>query len=108
MIKQRLIDRHPALGAEELVARFRPPRRFAAVRFGGYIPNSSHPSQKVALDEMHAFATDTDRLHKMEAADNSASLLGNWPHNHGHLLLLQAQTPRPCASSSLVAKAGGV
>lgn len=61
MIKQRLIDRHPALGAEELVARFRPPRRFAAVRFGGYIPNSSHPSQKVALDEMNAFATDTCR-----------------------------------------------
>lgn len=53
---QRLIDRFPSLGPEALVARYRPPRRFAGVRFTGYVPNEAHPSQSEALAAMKAFA----------------------------------------------------
>lgn len=53
---QRLVDRFPSLGPEALVARYRPPRRFAGVRFAGYVPNEHHPSQSEALAAMEAFA----------------------------------------------------
>ncbi|MGC1511844.1 MAG: hypothetical protein WA797_02875, partial [Acidimicrobiales bacterium] len=53
---QRLVDRFPSLGPEALVARYRPPRRFAGVRFAGYVPNEHHPSQAEALAAMEAFA----------------------------------------------------
>ncbi len=53
---QRLVDRFPSLGPEALVARYRPPRRFAGVRFTGYVPNAAHPSQSEALAAMKAFA----------------------------------------------------
>jgi cell division protein ZapE len=52
----RLVDRHPQLGADELVARFVPPHRFEHVRFDNYIPNPEFPSQRRALDAMRAFA----------------------------------------------------
>ena len=52
----RLVDRHPQLGAEELVARFVPPHRFADVRFETYVPNPEFPSQQQALTAMERFA----------------------------------------------------
>ena len=53
---QRLVDRHPALGAEALLARFSPPKRFAGVRFETYVPDPAHPSQAAAKEAMAAFA----------------------------------------------------
>ena len=50
------MDRVPALGASELLARFVPPRRFSAVRFSTYRPDPAHPSQAAAKEAMEAFA----------------------------------------------------
>lgn len=52
----RLVERFPMLGAGELIARYCPPKRFAGVRFSGYLPNLEHPSQLEALEEMKVFA----------------------------------------------------
>ena len=54
----RLVDRHPHLGAEELAGRFRPPRRFDAVRFDTFLPNPDHPSQAAALAEMEGLVAE--------------------------------------------------
>ena len=51
-----LLDRRPALGASELVARFVPPQRFQHVRFSTYVPDPAHPSQAQARAELEAFA----------------------------------------------------
>jgi cell division protein ZapE len=53
---QRLVDRHPRLGADDLVARFVPPHRFERVRFESYVPNPAFPSQQDALVAMERFA----------------------------------------------------
>jgi cell division protein ZapE len=58
-VSQRLVDRVPALGAEELLARFHPPRRFAGARFETYVPDPAHPSQAAAKAAMEAFAAQT-------------------------------------------------
>ena len=55
---ERLVDRHPQLGAEELVARFVPPHRFEKVRFESYVPNPAFPSQQQSLVAMERFAAD--------------------------------------------------
>jgi cell division protein ZapE len=52
----RLVDRFPALDAEDLLGRFHPPRRFAGARFENYEPNPDHPSQAAAKAAMAAFA----------------------------------------------------
>jgi cell division protein ZapE len=54
----RLVDRHPRLGAGELIPRFVPPARFGAVRFESYLPNPEHPSQTAALVEVERLAAD--------------------------------------------------
>lgn len=51
----RLVDRRPALTADELVAGFVPPARFADVRFANYLPNPDHPSQGEARAALEAF-----------------------------------------------------
>ena len=53
---EHLVDRVPALGARDLLARFVPPRRFAGVRFSTYRPDPHHPSQAAAKQAMEAFA----------------------------------------------------
>ncbi len=53
----RLVDLHPSLGGDELLARFVPPRRFADVRFDTFIPDPEHPSQAEALARVAALAT---------------------------------------------------
>jgi cell division protein ZapE len=53
---EHLVDRAPALGARELLARFVPPRRFSGVRFSTYRPDTAHPSQAAAKEAMEAFA----------------------------------------------------
>lgn len=52
----RLVDLHPSLDGDELLARFVPPRRFADVRFSTFIPDPSHPSQADALAQVKALA----------------------------------------------------
>ncbi|GLW91393.1 cell division protein ZapE [Actinokineospora globicatena] len=51
-----LVDREPAVGAEELVAELVPPPRFGAVRFDTYLPNPQEPSQAAAVTACSAFA----------------------------------------------------
>jgi cell division protein ZapE len=55
-LTRRLVDRFPALRAEELASRFNPPKRFAAVRFETYVPDPGHPSQGAALVAVERFA----------------------------------------------------
>jgi cell division protein ZapE len=52
----RLVDRHPEIAAEELVAALAPPPRFADVRFDTYVPNPDEPSQAAAVAAGQAFA----------------------------------------------------
>ena len=52
-----LVDRRPALTAQQLVEHLVPPRRFAGVRFETFVPNPEHPSQEEALAEMRRFAS---------------------------------------------------
>ena len=52
----RLVDRRPHLGADELLARLRPPARFAGARFETYLPDPDHPSQAGARAELERFA----------------------------------------------------
>ena len=54
----RLTTRFPALGADELAARFHPPPRFGAVRFDTFVPNAEHPSQHAAVEEMEALVAE--------------------------------------------------
>ena len=56
----RLVDLHPSLGGDELLARFVPPRRFAQVRFETYVPSPDHPSQAEALARVEALAKPAD------------------------------------------------
>jgi cell division protein ZapE len=58
----RLVDRRPALGAEEIVARCQPPARFATVRFSTYEPNPDHRSQTVALEALETFLVEIERV----------------------------------------------
>ena len=52
----RLVDLHPSLGGDELLARFVPPRRFATVRFDTFVPDPDHPTQAEALARVEALA----------------------------------------------------
>jgi cell division protein ZapE len=52
----RLVDLHPSLGGDELLARFVPPRRFAGARFDTFVPAPEHPSQAEALARVTALA----------------------------------------------------
>jgi cell division protein ZapE len=56
----RLVDLHPTLGGDELLARFVPPRRFADVRFETFVPAPEHPSQAEALARVEALAKPAD------------------------------------------------
>ncbi|SFT78097.1 cell division protein ZapE [Actinopolyspora lacussalsi subsp. righensis] len=69
MSMPRLVDRHPELGSDELVAALTPPPRFDEVRFDNYLPNPAEPSQAAAVAACREFAADTGR---------SASGGGSW------------------------------
>lgn len=57
-MRERLVDRRPAATADELAARFEPPRRFAGVRFDNYVPDPAHPSQGEAKAALERFAVE--------------------------------------------------
>ncbi|SOX53289.1 Cell division protein ZapE [Mycobacterium ahvazicum] len=44
-----LVDRHPSVSPERLIAQLRPPPTFADVSFGTYRPDPAEPSQAAAL-----------------------------------------------------------
>lgn len=56
--RERLVDRHPHLTADDLIERFRPPPRFEGVRFETYVPDPGHPSQAAALAAVERFAVE--------------------------------------------------
>ncbi|WAC89735.1 cell division protein ZapE [Mycobacterium sp. Aquia_213] len=46
---QHLVDRHPSVSPERLIAQLRPPPTFADVSFGTYRPDPAEPTQAAAL-----------------------------------------------------------
>jgi cell division protein ZapE len=44
-----LVDRHPSVSPERLIAQLKPPPTFAAVSFAGYRPDPAQPSQAAAV-----------------------------------------------------------
>ncbi|HSK26755.1 MAG TPA: cell division protein ZapE [Jiangellales bacterium] len=53
----RLVDRHPAVEPERIVADLVPPPRFADVRFETYEPDPGQPTQAAAVAALRAFAS---------------------------------------------------
>ncbi|KAA9393398.1 cell division protein ZapE [Kocuria coralli] len=53
---ERLVERRPAVSAEQLLDGFRPSERFGEVSFGTYRPDPSQPSQAQAVEELQRFA----------------------------------------------------
>lgn len=58
---QHLVDRFPQVSPEELLAQFRPPPRFADVRFDTYLPDPAEPTQAAAVAGLRVFAGHLDR-----------------------------------------------
>ncbi|OLT43218.1 cell division protein ZapE [Saccharomonospora sp. CUA-673] len=56
MSVEKLTERRPSLGADELVTTLVPPPRFDDVRLSTYIPNPDEPSQAAAVQDCGAFA----------------------------------------------------
>ncbi|GGD00156.1 cell division protein ZapE [Tersicoccus solisilvae] len=55
-----LVDRQPAVSAEDLLAGFHPSPRFGEVSFDTYRPDPAQPSQAEAVHELKAFAASID------------------------------------------------
>jgi cell division protein ZapE len=54
----RLVDRHPQVPPDQLLAEFVPPPRFAAERFSTYRPDPAQPTQAGAVERLERFADD--------------------------------------------------
>jgi cell division protein ZapE len=52
---QHLVDRHPSVSRERLIAQLVPPPTFASVSFDSYYPDPGEPSQAVALNACREF-----------------------------------------------------
>ncbi|MFP5347226.1 MAG: cell division protein ZapE [Actinomycetes bacterium] len=77
----RLVDRHPALDRDRLLADLVPPPRFASVSFESYHPDPNQPSQAVAVERLRRFAASV-----AETSDTSSGwrrLLGRGGSNRG-------------------------
>lgn len=61
MTTTRLVDRHPSLSPDRLVADLIPPPRFAPVRFETYQPDPTQPTQAAAVAALNAFADGLSR-----------------------------------------------
>ncbi|EHB50244.1 AFG1-family ATPase [Mycolicibacterium rhodesiae JS60] len=57
----RLVDRHPTVSPERLVAQLIPPPTFADVRFDTYRPDPAEPTQAGAVDACRAFCEEAER-----------------------------------------------
>ncbi|WP_067564416.1 cell division protein ZapE [Nocardia acidivorans] len=72
-MQQRLVDRHPEVPADQLVAQMVPPPTFDEVSFASYIPDPKEPSQAAAVRKAEEFA---DRVTKLHRAASKKSLFG--------------------------------
>ncbi|WP_067813535.1 cell division protein ZapE [Nocardia inohanensis] len=66
-MQQRLVDRHPEVPADQLVAQMVPPPTFDEVSFASYIPDPKEPTQAAAVKKAEEFAHQVAKLRK--AAD---------------------------------------
>ncbi|WP_319432463.1 cell division protein ZapE [Mycobacterium sp. RTGN5] len=57
----RLVDRHPTVSPERLVAQLIPPPTFADVRFDTYRPDPAEPSQTAAVAACRAFCAEAQQ-----------------------------------------------
>jgi cell division protein ZapE len=57
----RLVDRHPTVSPERLIAQLVPPPTFAEVAFGNYRPDPAEPSQAAALASCREFCDEALR-----------------------------------------------
>src|SRR6478735_11179755 len=53
-----LVDRHPSVTPERLIAQLHPPPTFADVSFESYQPNPAEPSQSAAVQSCQQFCDD--------------------------------------------------
>ncbi|MCU1640293.1 MAG: cell division protein ZapE [Nocardia sp.] len=63
-MQQRLVDRHPEVPADQLVAQMVPPPTFDEVSFASYIPDPKEPSQAAAVRAAEDFAVKVTKLHQ--------------------------------------------
>ncbi|QIS13701.1 cell division protein ZapE [Nocardia arthritidis] len=70
---ERLVDRHPEVPADQLVAQMVPPPMFDEVAFATYIPDPKEPSQAAAVRKAEDFA---DQVAKIHRAAGKKSLFG--------------------------------
>ncbi len=105
----RLVDRHPVVPADALIASLVPPPRFADVRFETYLPDRAQPSQVAAVDSVQAFASTLmpapQRLFRREPAAGRPGLYldGGFGVGKTHLLAaLWHAAPAPKAYATFV------
>ncbi|MFJ9363828.1 cell division protein ZapE [Nocardia sp. NPDC101769] len=79
-MQQRLVDRHPEVPADQLVAQMVPPPTFDEVSFGSYIPDPKEPSQAAAVLKAELFA---DQVTKLRKSADKKSLFGKKKQVHG-------------------------
>lgn len=60
-MQERLVDRHPEVPADQLVAQMVPPPMFDEVSFASYIPDPNEPSQAAAVRKADEFAARSPR-----------------------------------------------
>ncbi|WP_063043628.1 cell division protein ZapE [Nocardia pseudovaccinii] len=72
-MQERLVDRHPEVPADQLVAQMVPPPMFDEVSFASYIPDPKEPTQSAAVGKAEDFAGQVAKIHQ---AANKKSLFG--------------------------------
>src|ERR1700753_2783595 len=55
---ERLVDRHPTVSPERLIAQLKPPPTFADVSFATYRPDPAEPTQAAALAACQDFCAE--------------------------------------------------
>ncbi|MQY25182.1 cell division protein ZapE [Nocardia aurantia] len=84
-MQQRLVDRHPEVPADQLIAQMVPPPTFDEVSFATYIPDPNEPSQAAAVRKAEEFA---QQVGKIYAANHKKGLFGRKKHVSGAGLYL--------------------
>ncbi len=84
-MQQRLVDRHPEVPADQLIAQMVPPPTFDEVSFDSYIPDPNEPTQAEAVRKARDFAAQVGRIH---VAAGKKSLFGKKKHVQGAGLYL--------------------
>ncbi len=63
-MQERLVDRHPEVPADQLVAQMVPPPMFDEVSFDSYIPAPGEPSQAAAVRKGEEFSRQVAKIHQ--------------------------------------------